>query len=82
MREVTEMKATTTGIDLVKIKKVFLVHLVHRVDENCTVKRLFNKQFKRSRIASFLANIPPGLLAWRPTPPHTSGPINGIIQSN
>ena len=49
------MKATTIGIDLAK--EVFQVH---GVDEHG--KRLFNKQLKRSQIASFLANIPPCLI--------------------
>ncbi|MFM5540515.1 IS110 family transposase [Aeromonas veronii] len=49
------MKATTIGIDLAK--EVFQVH---GVDEHG--KRLFNKQLKRSQIASFFANIPPCLI--------------------
>ncbi|HDO1372723.1 TPA: transposase, partial [Aeromonas veronii] len=49
------MKATTIGIDLAK--EVFQVH---GVDEHG--KRLFNKQLKRSQIASFFADIPPCLI--------------------
>ncbi len=49
------MKATTIGIDLAK--EVFQIH---GVDEHG--KRLFNKQLKRSQIASFFANIPPCLI--------------------
>ncbi len=49
------MKATTIGID--SAKEVFQVH---GVDEHG--KRLFNKQLKRSQIASFFANIPPCLI--------------------
>lgn len=49
------MKATTIGIDLAKAG-----FQVHGVDEHG--KRLFNKQLKRSPIASFFANIPPGLI--------------------
>lgn len=46
------MMATTIGIDLAK--EVF------QVDGHG--KRLFNKQLKRSQIASFFANIPPCLI--------------------
>ena len=55
MREATTMKVTTIGIDLTKD-----LFRAHGADEQG--KRLFNKQLKRSQIASFFTNIPPYLI--------------------
>lgn len=53
--EATEMKVTTIGIDLAKN-----VFQVHGVDEQG--KAVLRKQLKRAQVASFFANLPPGLI--------------------
>jgi len=49
------MQATTIGIDLAK--NIFQVHGV-----DAHGKKLFNKTFKRERMAAFFANLPPVLV--------------------
>jgi transposase len=53
--EATEMKITTTGIDLAK--SVFQVHGVDERD-----KAVLKKQLKRGQVMAFFANLPPCLI--------------------